>query len=175
MDSLIENTKSGFSSTGGICSANYGMCNGDIIQKETPYTPFSIAWDRPSVLQAEGGMYTFTYDANVNSLKIAYTPFDTENVTVDFTYQSVVLKQQGNSTIYTGTVNLYSDIHMFSINEFGTVYRSGWTYTNQIENAVHSSTLYNNTGIKVYYQYAGEYSIAYCTKTKRLSLMPITE
>ncbi len=148
------------------------MCNGDIIKNETTYTPFSITWDRPSILEAEGGMYTFTYNADINFLKIIYTPIDKENISIEFTDESVVLTPLGTGTIYTGTVNLSAGVHKFSVNEFGTIYRSGWTYNNIIEFSPHSTTLYNNSGIIVDAEHAGNYEIHYYVNIKKLSIVP---
>lgn len=148
------------------------MCNGDIIKNETTYTPFSITWDRPSILEAEGGIYTFTYNADINFLKIIYTPIDKENISIEFTDQSVVLTPLGTGTIYTGTVNLSEGVHKFSVNEFGTIYRSGWTYSNIIEFSPHSTSLYNNSGIIVDAEHAGNYEINYYVNIKKLSIVP---
>ena len=151
------------------------MCNGDIIENSTTYTPFSITWDRPSILRTQGGKYTFTYDSNINYLKIIYTPIESEQVSVEFDYQRVVLEQDGNSTVYTGIATLKEGKHKFFVNDFGSIYRNGWTYTNIIQNCYLSNTLYNNSGIYIDPKHVGQYVVTYDTATKKLNIYPYTE
>ena len=46
-------------------------------------------------------------------LKIIYTPIESEQVSVEFDYQRVVLEQDGNSTVYTGIATLKEGKHKF--------------------------------------------------------------
>jgi len=148
------------------------MCNGYVINNETTGLVYDSSWSKPTILNATGGTYTFRYNAETNVLSIAYSASISDDVSITFGDNRVVLEKENDSNIYTATTTLDADTYVFNIDEYGVKYRFGSRFTNKIQNIEFKSTYRNDTTFVVEENYAGEYSIKYNADTKRLWLVP---
>ncbi|MEE0266118.1 MAG: GLUG motif-containing protein [Acutalibacteraceae bacterium] len=132
---------------------------------DTATINYSAGYKAPSKLIANGGRYTFTYNASSKVLKIEYKNFN-DIVELYGDIHVELVRTSKNSTVYTGSARIDAGSYKFKINDQGTKMGFGFVFNDvvygvQYSEAYSSSTTFNATG--------GIYSVSYDTATNKLT------
>ena len=142
------------------------MCFGYTFDDHVYKIVYNANWTSATTFNANGGLYSFKYDTDTNELTVTHTAEGVGDVRIFGDIELNLTKDYG--TLYSVTTTLTAGTYQFRVDELGTTYCNGSTFTESIYEIAYSSDWKSATTFNVE---DGKYTFRYDTSTHQLTVL----
>ena len=142
------------------------MCFGYTFDDHVYKIVYNANWTSATTFNANGGLYSFKYDTDTNELTVTHTAEGVGDVRIFGDIELNLTKDYG--TLYSVTTTLTAGTYQFRVDELGTTYCNGSTFTESIYQIAYSSDWKSATTFNVE---DGKYTFRYDTSTHQLTVL----
>ena len=142
------------------------MCFGYTFDDHVYKIVYNADWTSATTFNANGGLYSFKYDTDTNELTVTHTAEGVGDVRIFGDIELNLTKDYG--TLYSVTTTLTAGAYQFRVDELGTTYCNGSTFTESIYEIAYSSDWKSATTFNVE---DGKYTFRYDTSTHKLTVL----
>ena len=142
------------------------MCFGYTFDDHVYKIVYNANWTSATTFNANGGLYSFKYDTDTNELTVTHTAEGVGDVRIFGDIELNLTKDYG--TLYSVTTTLTAGTYQFRVDELGTTYCNGSTFTESIYEIAYSSDWKSATTFNVE---DGKYTFRYDTSTHKLTVL----
>ena len=142
------------------------MCYGYTFDDHVYKIVYNADWTSATTFNANGGLYSFKYDTETNELTVQHTAEGVGDVRIFGDIELNLIKDYG--TLYSVTTTLTAGTYQFRVDELGTTYCNGSTFTESIYEIAYSSDWKSATTFNVE---DGKYTFRYDTSTHQLTVL----
>ena len=142
------------------------MCFGYTFDDHVYKIVYNANWTSATTFNANGGLYSFKYDTDTNELTVTHTAEGVGDVRIFGDIELNLTKDYG--TLYSVTTTLTAGAYQFRVDELGTTYCNGSTFTESIYQIAYSSDWKSATTFNVE---DGKYTFRYDTSTHQLTVL----
>ena len=142
------------------------MCFGYTFDDHVYKIVYNADWTSATTFNANGGLYSFKYDTETNELTVQHTAEGVGDVRIFGDIELNLIKDYG--TLYSVTTTLTAGTYQFRVDELGTTYCNGSSFTESIYQIGYSSDWKSATTFNVE---DGKYTFRYDTSTHQLTVL----
>ena len=142
------------------------MCFGYTFDDHVYKIVYNADWTSATTFNANGGLYSFKYDTETNELTVQHTAEGVGDVRIFGDIELNLIKDYG--TLYSVTTTLTAGTYQFRVDELGTTYCNGSSFTESIYQIAYSSDWKSATTFNVE---DGKYTFRYDTSTHQLTVL----
>ena len=142
------------------------MCFGYTFDDHVYKIVYNADWTSATTFNANGGLYSFKYDTETNELTVQHTAEGVGDVRIFGDIELNLIKDYG--TLYSVTTTLTAGTYQFRVDELGTTYCNGSSFTESIYQIAYSSDWKSATTFNVE---DGKYTFRYDTSTHKLTVL----